>query len=139
MEDTVCWRRIDVPGHDACRIVQLDDGWRLDGAAVFLQDDRPVRLTYAITCDQQWRTREGIVSGWVGGRACELRITRTVEGLWTFNDDRMPDLEGCLDLDFGFTPATNLSQLRRAALEPGQEAEFSVAWLRHNWSLAQHS
>lgn len=129
IEDTVCWRRIDLPGHDTCRLVQLDDGWRLDGVAVFLQDSQPSRLAYCLTCDQHWRAREGMVSGWVGGRDCELRITRTADGLWTFNDDRMPTLEGCLDLDFSFTPATNLSQLRRAALEIGQGADFSVAWL----------
>jgi uncharacterized protein len=38
-------------------------------------------------------------------------------------------LENCVDLDFGFTPATNLLQLRRLALAPGQAAEAPVAWL----------
>lgn len=56
-------------------------------------------------------------------------MTRTVDGLWTLNDNRIPNLEGCLDLDFGFTPATNLSQLRRIALEIGQAVDVPVAWL----------
>ena len=85
--DTICWRRLDVPGHDACRLEQVDDGWCLDGAAVFRQEHEPVRLAYRLVCDAGWRTREGIVSGWIGERDCEFRITRTVDGLWTFNDE----------------------------------------------------
>jgi uncharacterized protein len=81
--DTICWRRVDTPGHDACRLEQLEDGWRLDGAAVFCFDHQPVRLAYRLTCDARWRTREGTVSGWIGERDCELRITRTAGGRWT--------------------------------------------------------
>jgi hypothetical protein len=127
--DTICWRRIDTPGHDACRLEQRDDGWRLDGAAVFLLDTQPVRLAYRLTCDAAWVTRDGTVSGWVGERDCDLRITRSAEGRWTVNEEARPNLEGCRDLDFGFTPATNLSQLRRIALEIGHVADVPVAWL----------
>ena len=34
-----------------------------------------------------------------------------------------------LDLDLGFTPATNMVQLRRVALAIGEDAAFVVAWL----------
>ena len=34
-----------------------------------------------------------------------------------------------MDLDFGFTPATNVLQLSRIALKPGQSAEVPVVWL----------
>jgi uncharacterized protein len=37
--------------------------------------------------------------------------------------------ERYIDLDLGFTPATNLLQLRRLALADGQAAEAPVAWL----------
>ncbi len=35
----------------------------------------------------------------------------------------------CLDLDLGFTPATNALQIRRVALAEGQAADVPVAWL----------
>jgi hypothetical protein len=38
--DTICWRRVDTPGHDACRLEQLEDSWRL-AAAVFRLDHQP--------------------------------------------------------------------------------------------------
>ena len=37
-------------------------------------------------------------------------------------------MEGCLDLDFGFTPATNYLQLRRLDTPVGETREFDVAW-----------
>jgi hypothetical protein len=40
-------------------------------------------------------------------------------------------LKGCLDVDLGFTPATNLLQLRRIGLKIGEKAEVPVAW----WDL----
>jgi hypothetical protein len=41
----------------------------------------------------------------------------------------VPNLGACPDLDFGFTPATNLPPLRRLALEVGQAAAAPAAWL----------
>ncbi len=41
----------------------------------------------------------------------------------------VPQLEACFDLDLGFTPATNLCQLRRLALGEGEGADSPVAWL----------
>jgi uncharacterized protein len=41
----------------------------------------------------------------------------------------VPGLEHCVDLDFGFTPATNLLPLRRLALDPGDAADAPAAWL----------
>jgi hypothetical protein len=66
---------------------------------------------------------------WLGADAVEFRIVRTSAGAWTLNGAVVADLEDCLDLDFGFTPATNLPQLRRLALEVGQAADAPAAWL----------
>ena len=44
------------------------------------------------------------------------------------NGAAVEGLDHLVDLDFGFTPATNVLQLSRIALEPGQRAEVPVAW-----------
>ena len=126
---TMLWRRLDAPGHDACRLERAAGGWRLDGAATFRHEDGPACLAYQVTCDDGWRSREGVVQGWMGARAIHLRATRTPDGAWTLNGRVVPGLDGCVDLDLGFTPATNLLQLRRVALRVGQRANVSVAWL----------
>jgi hypothetical protein len=40
-----------------------------------------------------------------------------------------PGVAGLADLDLGFTPATNLQQLRRVGLAVGEDAALEVAWL----------
>lgn len=127
--DAILWRRLDTPGHDACRLIQKDNGWRLEGTAVFLHDGLPASLAYELDCDRMWRTQEGAVSGWIMDRPFECRISRRHDGIWTLNGQVAPQVVGCFDLDLGFTPATNLTQLRRIALEIGQAAETPVAWL----------
>ena len=127
--DTILWRRIDAVGHDACRLVQRDGAWRLEGAAVFRHEKVPAYLAYEVSSDGEWRTRGGVVHGWVGARPVDFRITRTPDGGWSLNGQIMPHLNGCVDLDLGFTPATNLFQLRRVALQVGQAADVPVAWL----------
>lgn len=126
---TVLWRRLDAPGHDACRLEQRVGGWTLEGAAAFSESGTPAWLTYRIACDAAWRTEQGEVRGRLGPQRVEFRVVRTTEGVWTVNGAVVPDLSNCLDLDLGFTPATNLLQIRRTALAEGQAADVPVAWL----------
>jgi uncharacterized protein len=70
-----------------------------------------------------------MVHGWLGRQAVEFSILRSTAGAWTLNGKVVPSVEGCADLDLGFTPATNLLQLRRLALAEGSAADAPVAWL----------
>lgn len=127
--NTILWRRLDVPGHDVCRLAEEDGASRLEGVAAFQHEGVPACLAYEVQCDGEWRTREGVVHGWVGVRPLDFRIRRTLDGIWMCNGKTAPHLDGCIDLDLGFTPATNLVQLRRLALQVGQAADVPVAWL----------
>jgi hypothetical protein len=126
---SILWRRLDTPGHDACRLERRAVDWRLEGTAVFRHEGLPARLAYDVVCDLTWCTQHGKVQGWLGADSLELNIGRTSSGVWTLNGAVVPNLENCFDLDFGFTPATNLLQLRRLALDEGQAADAPVAWL----------
>jgi hypothetical protein len=123
------WRRLDVPGHDGCELVRDGDGWRLDGTAVFRDGGALARLHYAVGCDAGWVTGHGRVSGRLGQRAVDLTIRRSDAGAWSLNGVAIAGLEDCLDLDLGFTPATNALQLRRVALKTGEARDVPVAWL----------
>lgn len=126
----ILWRRLDTPGHDACRLVQRRSGWRLEGSAVFQHaTGAPACLAYRIDCDTAWRTHSAAVRGWVGARRLDLRISRTAEDRWLLGGEAVADWRGCACLDLGFTPATNLAQLRRAALQVGEAVDVPVAWL----------
>lgn len=123
------WRRLDTPGHDACRLDAAEGGWRLTGTALYRLGDAPARLDYRVLCDRAWRTVEGAVRGWVGEQAVALAVARSPDGGWLLNGAPASGLDECLDVDFAFTPATNALQLRRVALRVGEAAEVPVAWL----------
>jgi hypothetical protein len=130
---SILWRRLDTPGHDACRLERSDTAWQLDGAAVFRQDDgRIAQLHYRLRCDTHWHTQWGTVRGWLGSESIDLSVTRTARGAWMLNDRPLPDLAHCLDLDLGFSPASNLIAWRRLALQPGEAADAPAAWLDVN-------
>ena len=58
------WRRLDVPGHDACWLERIPaHGWSLAGHAVFRHDDGPASLAYQVLCDERWRALRGRVRG----------------------------------------------------------------------------
>ena len=126
---SILWRRLDTPGHDACRLEPRARGWSIEGAAVFRLDGTPAALTYRLACDPEWRTEHGRFRGWIGARAVDFRIERIARGEWRLDDVVVPGLESCVDLDLGFTPATNLTQLRRIGLAEGGAADVPVAWL----------
>jgi uncharacterized protein len=120
------WQRLDIAGCDAARLLKLADGFQLSGNAVFLKAGEPTALRYSLALAHDWSTREARVEGFMGNRRLNDHIARTTAG-WMMNgrDFGMADV---LDLDLGFTPATNMVQLKRIALAIGDEADFDVAW-----------
>ena len=127
---TMFWRRLDLPGHDACRLEKHGDGWQLDGASVFRSENgQPARLDYRVHCDKAWHPKWGRVRGWIGSLAVDFAIAHGGNGGWTLNDQTVQGLAHCTDLDLGFTPATNLLALRRLNLKIGESAESPAAWL----------
>jgi len=126
---SMLWRRLDVPGHDACRLSRDGEGWALRGVAAFVHEGAPARLDYGVRCDDAWRTLDGHVEGWLGATGIALRVARAPDGAWRLNDRVVAGLDDCVDVDFGFTPATNVLQLRRIALAVGDGADVPVAWV----------
>jgi uncharacterized protein len=129
VEASILWQRLDTPGHDACRLERISHGWRLEGTAVFVHDGMVAQLSYAVTCDAHFHGQRGHVRGWIGERAIDHRIAQMNTGAWTIDGLMVWGLETCLDLDLGFTPATNLLHIRRLELAEGAGADVPVAWL----------
>jgi hypothetical protein len=128
--EAVVWRRLDLPGHDAATIEPIKDGWRVSGVAVVVESALPCRIEYEITCDLRWVTRQCSLRGYVGATTVALDVRRKASGNWKVNGVDAPDLQGCTDIDLGFTPATNLLPIRRLRLEVGQRAVVRAAWIR---------
>ena len=131
------WRRLDTPGHDAAWLISTGEAWWLRETAVFRHDGAPACLAYEVACDRAWVTRWGVVRSRIGDVPVEYIVVRTDGGVWTVNGAPVAGLDDLADLDFGFTPATNLQQLRRVGLAVGGWAEVPVAWLDTTGDLVQ--
>ena len=129
MADTILWRRLDLPGHELARLEAREDGFDLSGTALFLQEGRPCRLEYLVTCDATWRTVSARIRGSTGDREVEIDVAVDEERRWRLNGEDCPAVAGCLDIDLGFSPATNLLPIRRLSLAVGEAAEVRAAWL----------
>jgi len=121
------WKRLDTPGHDAAFLFSTDNGFELRGTAAFRSAPGRARIAYRVELDQGWSARAGSVTGEIGTALIAHDIRRDDEG-WRLDGAAVDGLTHLHDLDFGFTPATNMPALRRAGLAIGQQAELPAAW-----------
>lgn len=128
-EQTILWRRLDVPGHETVRIYADDDGWYLDGAAIFLNEGEPCRLEFLIECDKDWSTASASIDGWIGDEPVEIEID-IEDGVWFLNGNEITAVEGCVDIDLNFSPVTNLLPLKRLNIAVGESKSVRAAWLK---------
>lgn len=127
---TILWQGFVLPGHEACRLFSQDSHWHVEGTAVFSHEKRPCRLDYQVICDDTWRTLTANVEGWLGNTIVGIQIKTDPAQRWWLNGAEQPDVTGCIDIDFNFSPCTNLLPIRRVNLTIGETAEVQAAWLR---------
>ena len=123
------WRRLDQPGHDCCRLFRHSDGWKLQGMAVFRESGQSCNFAYEVSVDSTWTTLSAGIAGFRGRKAVDMRIRRTAAGQWRVGSELQHAVANCVDIDLGFTPATNMLAVRRLSLVIGARAEAPAAWL----------
>jgi hypothetical protein len=129
-DQTILWRRLDRPGHEAARVWSHESSWHLAGTAAFVFDQKPCRLDYHLICDPDWYTRSCWVAGWTGNEDVDIELSVNEFQHWRLNGQEISVVAGCLDLDLNFSPSTNLLPIQRLALRVGQGAAVKAAWLR---------
>lgn len=131
---TALWRRIDREGMDACFFDHSGAGYLISGTALYLERGGTAKFDYKVHCDADWSSRSARVNGWIGSRKKTLALSRDPEGRWIIDGDMIPDADGLLDIDLGFTPATNTNAIKRLGLEVGEHVETTAIWLdTHDW------
>ncbi len=136
MELMAFWRRVDIQGHDACRLSHRNSKWVLNGAAVYLENQTITSVNYQVVCDPGWTTKSAVISGWSGQKELNIEIARETNGRWRCNGVDIDPVFGSLDVDLGFTPATNTCAIRRLNLDVHQKEETTAAWLdTSDWTL----
>ena len=77
-----------------------------------------------------WGTRDVTVRGQIGASPVSLVLSRDSHGEWCANGVVQPTVHGCVDVDLGFSPSTNLLPIRRLKLPIGARADVRAAWVR---------
>lgn len=124
------WRRIDVSGREEARVEHTASGWRLTGELEVEEIGLAARFSYVIECDLEWRTRTAVIEGEAAGSPIRIALAADGLGNWSCDGVPVPDVDGALDVDLGFTPATNMLPIRRLALAVGASAPVRSAWFR---------
>jgi hypothetical protein len=105
-------------------------GHQFEGVVVLPIDGEPGHIDYRLALDPGWRTREFEATVGRGAERTRLEIRADGSGRWHRDGAPLVELEGCLDIDLGWTPATNTLQIRRLGLAVGDRQTLDVAWLR---------
>ncbi len=84
---------------------------------------------YRIECDSAWQTRRATITGFVGPRKVSLHLTVDRKKRWFLNGKHIKAVDGCTDVDLGFSPSTNLLPIRRLGLRPGKPVEVVACWI----------
>jgi len=129
MTHTIVWRRIDLFGHESATLFEGDDSSKLSGTAIFLAEQGLCKLNYEVICNSSWQTTSAQISGVIGATRMDLSVSANAERKWYLNGVECAAIQGCIDIDLGFSPSTNLLPIRRLGLEVGREAAVTAAWL----------
>ena len=131
----IAWRAIhDDGGDEVASLAETAGGWRLRGDAETSFEGRPVRIEWTVDTDAGWHTRRVVVRvRRSAGRELlaerELRLDSDGRGHWTLDGAAFAEADGCVDVDLGWTPATNTLPIRRLGLSPGESGPTRVVWV----------
>lgn len=127
---SVLWQWLLRPGLERFELLRANDEWTLRGTIVAQSDRGPSVVSYSIVCDREWRTRSANVA--IADDSGENAIVIAAsDGRWLVNGAHAPQVDGCVDIDLGWSPSTNTLPIRRRNLSVGASSgPLTMAWVR---------
>jgi len=125
----ILWRSDEFNSAERFTAGPTTGGWRLEGCVVVPVDGEPSDIQYHVDLDAEWRTRRAVIEIHTAAGTRTINLAADGEGQWDVQGAPSQPLDGCIDIDLGFSPATNTLQIRRLGLEVGEQHTLPVAWL----------
>lgn len=126
---SVLWRNLETAGMERCTLERTPDGWRLAGTTLLAAEEHPREVRWTVLTDKEWRTLTVGAHDQTPESNRGLALNADGDGTWTAGGEPLPGLEGAIDVDLSWTPATNTLPIRRHDLEVGDHVETTVAWI----------
>lgn len=124
------WRMLHGIGLERFELLQQDGRWLLRGTILHLHDNRPVEARYSIACDSGWHTVSARIEVRDNTQERILQIETRADH-WIANGNPQPQLDGCFDIDLGWSPSTNTLPIRRLNLVMGSgSGPVVAAWVK---------
>ena len=123
----VRWQDWDGHGLEHCACHQDAEGLILEGVVAGTRHG-PYGGHYLVRTDADFRTREVRVE-YVAGPS--LHVEADGNGNWrdVIGNRALPELNDCIDVDIGMTPATNTLPIKRLKLGAQESRDLSVAYV----------
>lgn len=128
MRHDVVWTSASLESMEDCVIHEQAAGVALSSSTTLRLDDHLGRIDYELEADARWRTLGATIT--VSGRSDRRISIEHGDGGWIVDGTARPDLAMCVDLDLGWTPATNILPMRRALGGTGASVDTTSAWVR---------
>ncbi len=127
---TVLWKSKRESSVEYCALYQVDDGFSLSGTVLLALDEQPAFIEYQVTCDAGWRTKNAAIDVQMSDVHYKITLIADSEQRWWHNDKEVVACRGCVDVDLGFTPATNTLPIRRLDFDEASSHDTTATWLR---------
>jgi hypothetical protein len=126
----ILWHCASLASSEYSSLSNRDNGHRLQGLTVTPLEDHPCHIEYEVAVDAAWSPNFVTATITTPTQIRTRRLERDATGRWRL-DGRVADyLDGCTDVDLGWTPATNTVPIRRLDLAVGDTETISAAWIR---------
>ena len=124
------WKTLQGTGLERFELQQNARNWILRGTILHLHDERAIEVQYSIECDADWRTVEAGIAlrDGTGERSVRIKVNGAH---WIANGDHQSQVDGCIDIDLGWSPSTNMLPIRRLNLAIGDvSGPITAAWVK---------
>jgi hypothetical protein len=123
------WMQWNNLGMEQLHLANYPEGISADGVVVGVREGKPFRTRYQIETDRHWQVHHLKVEPLDFGQPTLALSSDGLGQWWRDGNVPIPELQGCIDVDFSATPFTNTLAIRRLALQPGEVRELSVVYV----------
>ena len=116
-------------GYEAVFFRDTAEGFRIEGGTAAVEEGTPGSVQYRIAADDQWRTTRVEASG-ISPAGLRTMTAETRDGRWFVDGIERPDLDGCVDIDFETSAATNTLAVHRLDLSSRTPVQAPAAFVR---------
>ena len=117
-------------GFESVFLRSEETGYRFDGTTAAIENGQVWAVRYSIALDERWITTSAQVWSWSASGEREIRLESDGLGHWKLDGSRVPDVDGCLDVDLESSAFTNSFPVHRVKAAVGQSFAAPAVYIR---------